>query len=135
MSDPPSLPKPLPARLLSTALKFLALTASMYFIPTFMHSIVRSLDDVYELLGRRTQTTDVSLLGLGIAVVVMGAWHLWLGRMSYMAARNGGGKRGGWGKVLGYVLVPVLVGVMGVGFGWEVLGRAMGRREGKGREL
>lgn len=129
MSEPTTLPTPLPKRLLSTTIKFIALTASMYFIPTFMHSIVRSLDDVYGLLGRRTQSTEVSWIGLGIATMVLGAWHLWLGRLSYISAKSVSGKRGGWAKVLGYVLVPVTIGVLGLGFGWEVLGKAFGKRD------
>ncbi|OAL03054.1 hypothetical protein IQ06DRAFT_303666 [Phaeosphaeriaceae sp. SRC1lsM3a] len=120
-----STPSTIPARLFLTIIKFTALTASMYFIPTFMHSIVRSLDDVYELLGRRAQTTEVSWLGLGIATVVLAAWHVWLGRMSYVAV----GRGKGWGKVLGRIVLPVAIGAMGLGFGYAIWERALWRRE------
>src|SRR3954462_2044731 len=91
----PSLP-----RILTLPLKLLALTAAMYILPTLMHTITQSLSELYDLLGRRARSPyelDVPWVSVAVAGVVLVAWHVWLGRLSYIGIMEGSkGERVSW---------------------------------------
>jgi hypothetical protein len=113
-------PSPLPQRLALHTLHFLLLTAALYIVPTLMHHAVTSLDSVYEVLGRRTRS-PYTLSSVFFASVLLVGWHVWLGRLSYKTVVEG--RKVGqvsWGRILGRVVVPGLVLVLGIEFAWEV---------------
>lgn len=72
-------------RLSMRCLEVVALAAAMLFVPLTMHCAVQSLDEIYELLGRRAQSpyAAASWTGIAIAVAMLLAWHIWLRRLSY----------------------------------------------------
>jgi hypothetical protein len=119
----------LPTRLLMRILELLLLTAAFYILPTFLHHIVQSIDDLYDILGRtaRSPYTAVSGVSVGVGILVVLGWHVWLGRLGYKAMLDGGkegvGRTGSWGRVLGRVVMPVFLVVFGIQFGYQVLRR------------
>jgi hypothetical protein len=99
----------------------------MYIVPTLIHSTVQSLDEVYELLGRRARS-PYALSSILIASVLLVAWHVWIGRLSYKTVVEGSKRGSGvsWGRVLGRVVVPVVLVVFGVDFAYGLSGRLLG---------
>jgi hypothetical protein len=113
---------PLPQRLALTLLKFILLTASLYIVPTLIHTAVRSLDTLHEVLGRRARA-PYTLSSILVASMLLVGWHVVLGRLSYKTIIEGK-KKGSvsWGRVLGRVVVPGMLVVFGVIFGGEIAG-------------
>jgi hypothetical protein len=115
----------LPLHLAMRLLQVLALAAAMFIVPTLMHRIVQSLDDVYELLGRRARSPyepAIPYTSVFIATVLLLGWHVWLGRLSYKTVVEGSGEKGrvSWGRVLGRIVVPFLLLSLGLQFVWEL---------------
>jgi len=101
------------------------LAATMLFVPALMHRIVQSLDNVYELLGRRARSPYepvVPWTSLFIATFLLLGWHVWLGRLSYKTVVEGSGGKGkvSWGRVLGRIVVPFLLLSLWVQFVWQL---------------
>jgi membrane protease YdiL (CAAX protease family) len=121
----PSSTSPLLSRLALPILKFLLLTASLYIVPTLIHTAVRALDALYELQGRRSRS-PYTLSTILAASALLVAWHVWVGRLSYKTIVEGK-RRGGvsWGRVLGRVIVPGILIIFGLGFVGEVVGRVI----------
>jgi hypothetical protein len=116
----------LPLRLAMRVLEIVALAAAMFIVPTFIHQGVKSLDDVYELLGRRARSPyepAVPWTSVLIAVLVMTGWHVWLGRLSYKTVVEGKGDGVSWGRVLGRIVIPFLLVVFGVQFAHQLFVR------------
>jgi hypothetical protein len=119
------------------------LTFLLYVLASTMHAVVQCFDVLYALLGRQARSPFVAggllgSVGVAVSVVFVGAWSLWLGRLSYCAVFDGvEEKREGeeeeegegqgqghgqgekarkgvsWGRVLGRLVVPLfLVGSM-----------------------
>jgi membrane protease YdiL (CAAX protease family) len=118
-------PVPLFSRLALPILKFFLLTASLYIVPTLIHTAVRALDSLYEILGRRSRS-PYTLSTILAASALLVAWHVWVGRLSYKTIVEGK-RRGGvsWGRVLGRVIVPGVLVIFGLGFVGEVAGRVL----------
>ena len=127
----------LPARLGMRSLEVISVAAAMLVIPSLIQRLVRSVDDVYELLGRRARSpyVAVSWTSIVVAVVMLLGWHLWLGRLSYRVVLEdsgeeeigggvGKGARISWGRVLGRVVIPLLLLVAAVHFVYEIVYRA-----------
>lgn len=115
----------LPLRLSMRFLEVSTLAATMLIVPALIHRIVRSLDDVYELLGRRARSPYepvVPWTSLFIATVLLVGWHVWLGRLSYKTVVEGSGGKGrvSWGRVLGRIVVPILLLLLWLQFVWEL---------------
>ena len=111
--------------------EILGLAIAMLLIPTLIHSGVRSLDSIYEILDRRARSpyAEVSWAGVGVAVVVLVGWHVWLGRLSYFvvlepaASRDDArveGRKVSWGRILGRVVIPLLLLFLGMTFAWKI---------------
>ena len=117
---------PLPHRLAMRALEILALAAAIFITPTGIQRIVQSLDDVYELLGRRARSPYDGATPWASVLFAMGllaVWHVVLGKLSYGWDDGGRKGRGSWGRLLGRVIIPGLLLVFGVRFGMSLLGR------------
>jgi hypothetical protein len=113
-------------RLGMRVLEVIALAAAMFIIPMFIHQVVRSFDDVYELLGRRARSPyspAIPWRSVFVASVLLAGWHLWLGRLSYKTIVEsngdaGGKKRVSWGRVLGRIVLPLLLLSFGLQFAY-----------------
>ncbi|KAF1912985.1 hypothetical protein BDU57DRAFT_521617 [Ampelomyces quisqualis] len=108
-------------RILTLPLKLLALTTAIYILPTAMHTITTSLSDLYDLVGRRARSPyapDAPLASVIGAGVMLLAWHVWLGRLSYVGIMEGTKRHGGmsWGRLLGRIVLPGVLLVTGVVF-------------------
>lgn len=120
---------PLPIRLALHAIDLILLTTLLYTIPTALHQCVTSIDAIYTLLSRQAHSpyapavswTEACLAG-GILLV----WHVVLGRLGYIAINEGKGTGVSWGRVLGRIVIPGLLLVLGVRFVVEVMGRVGG---------
>jgi hypothetical protein len=106
----------------SPLLKFILLTASLYIVPTLIHTAVRSLDTLHEVRGRRARA-PYTLSSILVASALLVGWHVVLGRLSYKTIIEGK-KKGSvsWGRVLGRVVVPGVLVIFGVIFGGEIAG-------------
>lgn len=123
---------PLPKRLAMSLFELILVAAAMFIVPTILHKGVQSFDDLNELLGRRAGSPYSSGLwsSVVIAVGLLVVWHVCLGRLSYKMVfedRTGrkdekAASRGfSWGLVLGRIIIPLLILVLGVHFGFQVL--------------
>ncbi|KAF1850797.1 uncharacterized protein K460DRAFT_400835 [Cucurbitaria berberidis CBS 394.84] len=131
-------------RLGMRSLELLAVTGAMFVVPSVIQRLVHSLDDVYELLGRRARSpyATISWTGVIVALLLLLAWHVWLGRLSYrVVLEDGPARRAGerssarderveqntasgrvkWGRVLGRVVIPLLLVVFAVHFVYQLL--------------
>jgi hypothetical protein len=125
MQSTTSSTSPLLTRLALPILKFLALTLALYIVPTLIHTAVRSLDALYELLGRRS-SSPYTLSVILAASALLVAWHVWVGRLSYKTVVKGKRRSDvSWGRVLGRVIVPGALVVFGLGLMGEVAGRVL----------
>lgn len=121
----------LPQRLGMRILEIVALAAAMFIVPMSIHRVVQSLDDVYELLGRRARSPyspSVPWTSVIIAVVLLAGWHLWLGRLSYKtiieSSENSRSKsKVSRGRVLGRIVIPLLLLAFGVQFAYQLFER------------
>jgi hypothetical protein len=111
-------------------LEIIALAAAMFIVPTLIHQGVKSLDDVYELLGRRARSPyepAIPWTSVVVAISILVVWHVWLGRMSYKTVvegkRDGGMDGISWGRVLGRIVIPFLLVVFGVQFAHQLFVR------------
>jgi hypothetical protein len=120
---------PFAQRLGMRVLEVIALAASMYLIPTLIHHVVQSLDDVYELLGRRARspyTPSTPWQSIAIALTFLLAWHTWLGRLSYKTIiedNNSSKTHTSWGRILSRIVIPIVLVSSGVHFTYEVYSR------------
>jgi hypothetical protein len=140
-------------RLGMRGLEVVALATAMLIVPTIIHQGVRSVDELYELLGRRARSpyTGVSWIGVVVAVVLMLGWHVWLGRLSFRIileplrtskaddnASNdmpeqrdvrGQEERISWGRVLGRIIIPSLLSLLGTQYAWKIGQRVVTPKE------
>jgi hypothetical protein len=137
-------------RLGMRSLEVISLAAAMLVVPATIHQGVRSLDEVYELLGRRARSpyTSISWLGIILAVVLMLGWHIWLGRLSYRTLldkrvqytdhayttskeREQGKQeeRISWGRILGRIFLPLLLLLFGLHFAFQIAQGLVSPRE------
>jgi hypothetical protein len=124
-------------RLGMRTLEIFALAAAMLIVPATIHQGTRSLNELYELLGRRARSpyTSFTWFSIFLAVALMLGWHIWLCRLSChtilepLSIRPKGDeatayeeakRRISWGRVLGRVVVPFLLLVLGMQFAWEI---------------
>lgn len=97
---------------------------AMFLVPRLIHVLVCSLDDLYEMIGRRAvspwETQSSSGHGVLVGLVAMAVMHHLLSRIGYGAIFNkdlsdskkpGARKEEGltWEKVLMRVIIPVLL--------------------------
>ncbi|KAF2821173.1 hypothetical protein CC86DRAFT_110150 [Ophiobolus disseminans] len=119
---------PLPHRLAMRILEIVALAGAMFIVPTGIHRIVQSFDEVYELLGRRARspyTPATPWVSVLVAGVLLAGWQVCLGRLSYtavMEVEGARGRRSPWGRVLGRIIMPILLLSLGVHFAYQLLG-------------
>jgi hypothetical protein len=114
----------LPQRLGMRIVEVIALAVAMFIVPTFIHQVVRSFDDMYELLGRRSRSPyspAIPWSSVIISTILLAGWHLWLGRLSYKtiveSSDDAGSKRRvSWGRVLGRIVLPLLLLSFGLQF-------------------
>jgi hypothetical protein len=121
------------------SLEVVGLTAAILIVPTIIHQGVQSLDEVYELLGRKARSpyATLSWLGIAIAVVLMLGWHIWLGRLSYRAVLETPRspkeyeiandederiieERISWARIFGRIIIPSLLLSLGIHFAWKL---------------
>lgn len=110
-------------------LKLLFLTLATYILPTLIHRMTLSFSCLYDLLSRRARSPfapEPSWADIVTAGVVFLAWHVWLVRLSYFGIMEGRKKGVSWGRVLGRIVVPGGLLLLGVGFGVEVRKRTGG---------
>ncbi|KAJ4289036.1 hypothetical protein N0V90_011378 [Kalmusia sp. IMI 367209] len=103
-------------RLLELCLAALALVV----VPSTIQFFVRSLDTLYEVVGRRARSTfdELAWSSLVVGGGALVAWHAVLVALSYKAIieKSVERKKGyTWGKILGRVLVPAYLVVALVG--------------------
>lgn len=118
-------------RLSMRLLELLALSAAMFLLPFAIHSTVQCFDHLHEFMSRRAQSpyASVSWGSIGFALLVLVGWHVALGRVGYWVVPDAtGGKGTGtggvtWGRVLGRIVIPLGLGVLGVQFLVQVWGR------------
>jgi hypothetical protein len=116
-------------------LKAFIVALAIFVLPRTIHTIVRCFDDLNEMMGRRAKSPfEGQALCRGGVVVALGllvGWHCVLGRLSYRAIveededGDGGvskvgkeideekvrkGKGVTWGRVLGRIIIPGLLG-------------------------
>ena len=112
----------LPQRAALRAIELVLLSFSLFIVPAAIHHVVRSLNTLYEVTGRRARTTfdDVGAGSVVLGAAVLVLWH---GVLIALGYKTVGRRDGAWSRVLSRVLIPVyLVGAM-VGFVWKVAGR------------
>jgi hypothetical protein len=132
-------------RLSMRCLEVVALAAAMLFVPFTMHRVVQGVDEVYELLGRRSQSpyVTVSWTSIAIAVFMLLGWHIWLGRLGYKAIQETASVamddttttpaeravphermsqeiRVSWGRILGRLVIPCLLVTLGSHFIFQI---------------
>ncbi|EOA86234.1 uncharacterized protein SETTUDRAFT_169334 [Exserohilum turcica Et28A] len=133
------------------SLEVVGLAAAMLVIPLTMHRAVQGFDDMYEMVGRRSKSpyARMSWVNIMFAAIIMVGWHLWLGRLTYLTVLEGGeddqehsdadadassstDRRSAnletraisWGRLLGRLFIPLLLGALGLHFGYRLLLRA-----------
>jgi hypothetical protein len=118
-------------------LEVVALAAAMFIVPASIHYVVQSIDETYEILGRRARSPyapPTSVVSIAIANVLLVAWHVCLGRLSYSAIMEESDegdikkeetkpRRVYWGRVLGRIVVPMLLLSLGVHFVYQLAQR------------
>jgi cell division protein FtsB len=121
-----------PQRLGMRIIEITILAAAMFIIPTTIHRIVQSLDEVYELLGRRARSPyaqAVPWTSALVATVLLLGWHVWLGRLSYKTIiedqqkTSESKKRVSWDRILGRIVIPLLLLSYGVHFAYQLFHR------------
>lgn len=120
-----------PQRLGMRVLEVVALAAAMFIVPTFIHRVVQSFDDVYELLGRRARSPyspAIPWTSVIISFVLLAGWHFWLGRLSYKTIIEsnedaGSKRRVSWGRVLGRIVMPLFLLSFGLQFAYLLFER------------
>ena len=130
----------LPSRIGMFGVEALALAVPMYIIPTMIQHFVHSVDEVYELLGRRARSPykTVSWISVILATALLACWHVWLGRLSYKtmveeessldfkhkgAMKGVGGAGTSWSRILGRIVVPLFLFAFTVQFAYHILYR------------
>ncbi|KAF1945184.1 hypothetical protein EJ02DRAFT_339087 [Clathrospora elynae] len=140
-------------RLGMRTLEIIAIALAMLVLPATIHRIIQSLDGAYDILGRtaRSPHTTVPWISIVIAAVVLLGWHVWLVRLSYMTIveDTAGPKEDSgtyqtdgsedmrrkpeegvsWGRVLGRIVIPSLLLVLGVQFTYQLLHRTVHPKE------
>jgi hypothetical protein len=116
-----------PQRLGMRLLEVIALAGAMFIVPTGFHRIVQSVDEVYELLGRRARSPyapQPPLMSIVVATMLLAGWHIWLGRLSYKAimededdkTRDSKQSQTSWGRILGRIVIPLVLLSFGLHF-------------------
>jgi hypothetical protein len=120
----------IPQRLVMRLLEVIALAGAMFIVPTSIHRAVQSVDEVYELLGRRARSpygSSSSWMSVIVAAVLLTGWHVWLGRLSHKAILEDESevskerRSSSWGRILGRIVVPLLLLSFGVHFSYQLL--------------
>lgn len=122
-------------------IEMLGLTAAMFLLPFAMHSVVQCFDGMHRLLGRQARSPFAGthgLLGLIVGAALVGAWHVWLARLSYCVVLDGdgGGDQDGrehgrpetqisWGRILSRIIVPLFLLGFAVQFVYAVAARVV----------
>lgn len=117
------------------------LTLAFYIIPLTIHKTVQSVDTLYDLLDRRARSpyeAPISFASMLIAGGLIMGWHVCLAVLGYVAVddEDGQGERGkrkgsgegvgwNWDRILGKVVIPFGLLVLGIQFGWEIIGKFM----------
>jgi hypothetical protein len=108
MARPPARASSLARRAGMRALEVALLALALLVVPACIQHVVRALDTLSEVAGRRARTAwdDVSWWRVVVGGGVLAAWHAGLIALSFEAfAGHGRGRRRG-SRVLGRVLVP-----------------------------
>jgi len=113
-----------PQQLGMRVFEIIALAGAIFIVAAAVHRIVQSIDAVYELMGRRARSPYASSspwMSVMVAIVLLTAWHVWLGRLSYKAILKdesdvSNQRRSSWGRILGRIVVPLLLLSFGVHF-------------------
>jgi hypothetical protein len=117
----------IPQRLGMRLLEVIALAGAMFIVPTGIHRIVQSVDEVHELLGRRARSPyapQLPMMSVLVATMLLAGWHIWVGRLSYKAimededdkARASKQGQSSWGRILGRIVIPLVLLSFGVHF-------------------
>jgi hypothetical protein len=130
------------ARLGMRILEVIALAAAMFIVPGLIHYGVQCIDEIYEVLGRRARSPyapSIPIISFAIAGVLLVAWHIWLGRLSYSAIMEQGAgqtkqkgaqttektseKRVSWGRILGRIVIPLVLLSLAMNFSSQLIQR------------
>jgi len=117
--------------LLFNTVKLLVQACAFFLVSKSIHSLVHSLDAVYDTVGRRSRTkferVEWGRLVLGVTLLV--GWHVLLVKLSILSSdfsvgkevldeeeRVGKSTKLSWGRLLGRVVIPAVLILAGAGF-------------------
>jgi hypothetical protein len=133
-------------------LEIVGVAMAMFTLPWLMQRVVQDMDEVYELLGRRAQSshTSMSWISLILAMLLLLGSHVCLARLSYQtvlestttnsgenssdistttttiapaAGAKGSGHRISWARILSRIVIPSLLLGLGLHFSYDVAQR------------